>query len=70
MIDRVTDVRNVGAMARTAACAGVHAIIIPIKAPAQLNADAIKICRCICTTFLVCREKISKLTIEYLKGQN
>jgi len=37
MIDRVTDVRNIGAMARTAACAGVHAIIIPDQGSAQHN---------------------------------
>lgn len=68
MIDRVTDVRNVGAMARTAACAGVHAIIIPDQGSAQLNADAIKTSAGALHNILVCREKNLKLTIEYLKG--
>ena len=68
MIDRVTDVRNVGAMARTAACAGVHAIIIPDQGSAQLNADAINTSAGALHNILVCRENNLKLTIEYLKG--
>ncbi|HQW18032.1 MAG TPA: 23S rRNA (guanosine(2251)-2'-O)-methyltransferase RlmB [Bacteroidia bacterium] len=68
MIDRVTDVRNIGAMARTAACAGVHAIIIPDQGSAQLNADAIKTSAGALHNIPVCREKNLKLTIEYLKG--
>lgn len=42
ILDRVTDVRNMGAIARSAACAGVHAIVMPLKNSAQINADAIK----------------------------
>ncbi|MDN3203289.1 23S rRNA (guanosine(2251)-2'-O)-methyltransferase RlmB [Algoriphagus sediminis] len=42
ILDRITDVRNFGAIARTAECAGVHAIIIPEKGSAQINSDAIK----------------------------
>lgn len=42
ILDSITDVRNMGAIARTAACAGVHAIVIPLKNSAQINADAIK----------------------------
>lgn len=42
ILDSITDVRNMGAIARTAACAGVHAIIVPSKNAAQINADAIK----------------------------
>lgn len=42
VLDSVTDVRNMGAIARTAACVGVHAIIVPLKNAAQINADAIK----------------------------
>lgn len=42
MLDEVTDVRNMGAIARTAECAGVHAIIVPAKGSAQINADAVK----------------------------
>lgn len=42
MLDRVTDVRNFGAIARTAEVAGVHAIVIPEKSSAQINSDAVK----------------------------
>jgi 23S rRNA (guanosine2251-2'-O)-methyltransferase len=42
VLDRITDVRNFGAIARTAECAGVHAIIIPEKGSAQINSDAVK----------------------------
>ncbi|HAU51943.1 MAG TPA: 23S rRNA (guanosine(2251)-2'-O)-methyltransferase RlmB, partial [Sphingobacterium sp.] len=42
MLDGVTDVRNLGAIARTAECSGVHAIIVPKKGSAEVNPDAIK----------------------------
>jgi len=42
LLDGVTDVRNFGAIARTAECAGVSAIILPAKGGASINADAIK----------------------------
>lgn len=41
-LDRVTDVRNFGAIARTAYGMGVDAILIPLKDAASINADAIK----------------------------
>lgn len=42
ILDRITDVRNFGAIARTAECAGVHALVIPEKGSAQINSDAVK----------------------------
>lgn len=42
ILDQITDVRNFGAMIRTAECCGVNAIIIPNQGNAPLNADAIK----------------------------
>lgn len=42
ILDRITDVRNFGAIARSAECAGVHAIVIPERGSAQINSDAIK----------------------------
>ncbi len=41
ILDGITDVRNIGAIARTAFCCGVHAIIIPDKGVGALNEDAI-----------------------------
>lgn len=42
ILDRVTDVRNFGAIVRSAECAGVHAIVIPNKNSAKISSDAIK----------------------------
>jgi 23S rRNA (guanosine2251-2'-O)-methyltransferase len=42
VLDGVTDIRNFGAIARSAECAGVNAIIIPAKGSAQINSEAIK----------------------------
>jgi 23S rRNA (guanosine2251-2'-O)-methyltransferase len=42
LLDGVSDVRNFGAIARSAECAGVHAIVIPSSGSAAINADAIK----------------------------
>ncbi len=42
VLDQITDVRNFGAIARSAECAGVDAIIIPEKGMARIGADAIK----------------------------
>ena len=37
----ITDIRNIGGIARTAYCTGVHAIIIPDKGVGALNEDAL-----------------------------
>lgn len=42
MLDSITDVRNFGAIVRTAECSGVHAIVVPKKGSAQINPDAVK----------------------------
>jgi len=42
LLDGITDVRNIGAIARSALCLGVQAIIIPDKGVAPLQEDAIK----------------------------
>ena len=42
LLDGVSDVRNFGAIARSAECAGVHSIVIPASGSAAINADAIK----------------------------
>ncbi len=41
ILDGITDIRNIGAIARSAFCFGVHAIIIPDKGVGALNEDAI-----------------------------
>jgi 23S rRNA (guanosine2251-2'-O)-methyltransferase len=42
MLDSITDVRNFGAIVRTAECMGVHAVIIPDKGSAQINEETMK----------------------------
>ncbi|MBZ4191536.1 23S rRNA (guanosine(2251)-2'-O)-methyltransferase RlmB [Niabella beijingensis] len=41
ILDGITDIRNIGGIARTAWCCGIHAIIIPDKGVGALNEDAI-----------------------------
>ncbi|HXB40621.1 MAG TPA: 23S rRNA (guanosine(2251)-2'-O)-methyltransferase RlmB [Bacteroidia bacterium] len=67
ILDRVTDVRNFGAIARSAECAGVDFIIIPSRGSAQINADAIKTSAGALHRIPVCRENNVKETIAYLK---
>lgn len=67
ILDRVTDVRNFGAIARSAECAGVDAIIIPSRGAAQVNGDAVKTSAGALHKIPVCREENLKHTIEYLK---
>jgi len=42
LLDQISDVRNIGAIIRTAECTGVDAVIIPTHGSAPINADAIK----------------------------
>lgn len=67
ILDRVTDVRNFGAIARSAECAGVDFIIIPSRGAAQINGDAIKTSAGALHRMKVCREDNLKTTIEQLK---
>ena len=68
IMDRVTDVRNFGAIARTAECLGVHAMVIPNKGNARLGGDAMKASAGALNHILVCREENLKRTIQYLKS--
>jgi 23S rRNA (guanosine2251-2'-O)-methyltransferase len=56
VLDGVTDVRNLGAIARSAECMGVDAIVVPSKGSGQLNAEAIKSSAGALTRITVCRE--------------
>lgn len=67
ILDGITDVRNMGAIARTAACAGVHAIIVPTKNSAQINADAIKTSAGALFSIPVCRHPNLHKTALYLQ---
>jgi 23S rRNA (guanosine2251-2'-O)-methyltransferase len=67
ILDRITDVRNFGAISRSAECAGVDFIIIPSRGAAQINGDAIKTSAGALHRLKVCREDNLKTTLEYLK---
>jgi 23S rRNA (guanosine2251-2'-O)-methyltransferase len=66
-LDGVSDVRNFGAIVRTADCLGAHAIIIPEKGSARVTADAVKTSAGALHSFPVCREKSIVRAIEFLK---
>jgi len=67
ILDKITDVRNFGAIARTAECCGVDAIIIPVRGSAPINADAMKTSAGALNKIPVCRSMNLKDTIKYLK---
>jgi 23S rRNA (guanosine2251-2'-O)-methyltransferase len=67
IMDRITDVRNFGAITRTAECAGVDCIIVPEKGSAQINSDAIKTSAGALHKIPVCRVPNLKFTVDYLK---
>ncbi len=68
VLDRVTDVRNFGSIARNADAMGAHAIVIPAKGGAQINSDGLKASAGALNHIPVCREKFLDQTIEYLKN--
>lgn len=67
ILDRITDVRNFGAIARTAECVGVHAIIIPSKDSVSVTADAIKTSAGALNKIPVCKVDDLSSTIRFLK---
>jgi len=68
ILDRITDVRNFGAIARTAECAGVDAIIVPSRGSALMGADAVKTSAGALFKISVCRSVNLKDTIDYMKA--
>ena len=67
ILDKVTDVRNFGAITRTAECGNVDAIIIPEKGSAQISGDAVKTSAGALLKIPVCRVKNLSKTIKYLQ---
>lgn len=67
LLDGVSDVRNFGAIARSAECAGVHAIVIPSSGSAAINADAIKTSSGALHRIPVCRHKDLTKVVRFLR---
>ena len=67
LLDGVSDVRNFGAIARSAECAGVHAIVIPFSGSAAINSDAIKTSAGALHRITVCRERDLVTAARFLR---
>ena len=67
LLDGVSDVRNFGAIARSAECAGVHAIVIPSSGSAAINADAVKTSAGALHRLPVCRHRDLLTVTRFLK---
>lgn len=67
ILDQLTDVRNFGAIVRTAECAGVHAVVIPEKGMARIGADAVKTSAGALHALPVCKVKSLQSAIRFLK---
>lgn len=67
VLDAVTDVRNFGAIARTCACAGVHALIINNRGSVSINGDAVKTSAGALHTLPVCKVDNLQNTLDYLR---
>lgn len=66
-LDQVTDVRNFGAIIRSAECAGVDAVVIPERGSARISGDAVKTSAGALFNVPVCRVKDINSTIDYVK---
>ena len=67
ILDRISDVRNFGAITRTAECAGVHAIIVPEKGRAMIGPDAIKTSAGALFKIPVCKTRSLKQCADFLQ---
>jgi 23S rRNA (guanosine2251-2'-O)-methyltransferase len=68
ILDGITDVRNFGAIARSAEVCGAHALIQAAKNSAHINEDALKTSAGALMRIPVCRESSLITTIEYLQN--
>ena len=67
VLDRITDVRNFGAIARSCECLGVDAIVIPSRGGALITSDAVKTSAGALHKIPVCKEDNLKSVFEFLK---
>lgn len=67
VLDGITDVRNFGAIARTAECCGVDALVIAERGSVSVGADAVKTSAGALLTLPVCRERSLQGAVRYLK---
>ncbi len=68
VLDGITDVRNFGAIARTAECCGVNAIVIPTRGSVSVGADAVKTSAGALLHVPVCREDNLLKAVQFLQS--
>lgn len=67
VLDRITDVRNFGAIIRTAECAGVDAIVVPSRGAAQISSDAMKTSAGALNHVAICRTNNLEALLKSMK---
>jgi 23S rRNA (guanosine2251-2'-O)-methyltransferase len=67
ILDHVTDVRNFGAIVRTALCSGVHAIVVPASGAAPANEEAMKASAGALAKATICKENSLFNTVMLLQ---
>ncbi len=67
LLDRVTDVRNFGAIARSALCLGAHALVVPARGAAPASEDAVKSSAGALLKIPVCRAANLRDALEYMQ---
>ncbi len=67
LLDGITDVRNFGAICRSAECAGVHAVVVPQSGSAPANEEAMKASAGALARIRLCRVRSMYSTVEWLQ---
>jgi len=68
VLDGITDVRNFGAILRTAACAGVDAVVVPARGGAAIGMDSIKTSAGAVFKIPVCRVEHMTNAVQQMKA--
>lgn len=68
ILDGISDVRNFGAIIRSADCMGAHAVVIPERGSVRAGADAVKTSAGALLSFPVCRERSLSRTVGFLRS--
>ncbi|MCW5924698.1 MAG: 23S rRNA (guanosine(2251)-2'-O)-methyltransferase RlmB [Saprospiraceae bacterium] len=68
LLDGVTDVRNFGAICRSAECMGVHAVVVPQSGSAPANEEAMKASAGALARIRLCRVRSMFSTVEMLQA--
>ena len=67
VLDHISDVRNFGAIARTAECAGMNGIVIPDKGGVSISSDAVKTSSGALMSLPVARVKSLRESVRFIK---